>query len=364
MVDFRTLSDDQRWQAVLERDRTLDGAFVYAVRSTGIYCRSGCPSRRPHRAQVSFFPFPAAAEQAGFRACRRCKPRDLIARDPHVLLAERTCRLLESSRGSRMTLAMIARGLGVSAQHLQRVFTRVTGVSPRAYADQLRTVRLRSSLKAGETVSRALYDAGYGSPSRIYEQRSSGLGMTPATLAKGGPGERVAYAIAESALGKVLVAATPRGLCFVTLGDSDRAVEGALALEFPAALKVREDKGLSMYVKDVLARIAGREPHGDLPFDVRATAFQRRVWDELRRVPAGTTMSYSALAKKMGHPSATRAVANAVAKNPIAIVVPCHRVVREDGATGGYRWGNVRKVGLLKAERAPMPQGPKAPKTA
>jgi AraC family transcriptional regulator of adaptative response/methylated-DNA-[protein]-cysteine methyltransferase len=364
MVDFRTLSDDQRWQAVLDRDRTKDGAFVYAVRSTGIYCRSGCPSRRPHRAQVSFFPFPAAAEQAGFRACRRCKPRDVIARDPHVLLAERTSRLLESSRGSRMTLAMIARGLDVSAQHLQRVFTRVTGVSPRAYAEQLRTARLRSALKAGETVSRALYDAGYGSPSRIYEKRSSGLGMTPATLARGGAGERVAYAIAESALGKVLVAATPRGLCFVTLGDSDRAVESALALEFPAALKVRDDRTLAVVVKDVLARIAGREPHTELAFDVRATAFQRQVWDALRKIPAGTTISYSALAKKIGRPSATRAVANAVAKNPVAVLIPCHRVVREDGTTGGYRWGNERKLELLDAERAPKPQGAKAPKTS
>jgi AraC family transcriptional regulator of adaptative response/methylated-DNA-[protein]-cysteine methyltransferase len=351
MADFRTLSDDQRWQAVLDRDRKLGAAFVYAVRSTGIYCRSGCPSRRPDRAQVTFFPFPVAAEQAGFRACRRCKPREVLPRDPHVLLAERTCRLLESSRGSRMTLAMMARGLGVSAQHLQRVFTRVTGVSPRAYAEQLRAARLRTSLKSGETVSRALYDAGYGSPSRIYERRSSGLGMTPATLAKGGVGERVAYAIAESALGKVLVAATPRGLCFVTLGDSDRAVERALAHEFPAALKVRDDRSLARFVKDVLARIAGREPHPELPFDVRATAFQRRVWDELRKIPAGTTMSYSALARKIGRPSATRAVANAVAKNPIAIVVPCHRIVREDGATGGYRWGAARKTDLLKLEQ-------------
>jgi AraC family transcriptional regulator of adaptative response/methylated-DNA-[protein]-cysteine methyltransferase len=352
MVDFRTLSDDQRWQAVLDRDRRFDGAFVYAVRSTGIYCRAGCPSRRPRRVQVSFFPFPAAAEQAGFRACRRCRPRDTVTRDPHVLLAERTCRLLESSRGSRMTLSTLARGLGVSAQHLQRVFSRVTGVSPRAYAEQLRSARLRSSLKSGGTVSRALYDAGYGSPSRIYEKRSSSLGMTPATLAKGGAGERVTYAIADSALGRVLVAATPRGLCFVTLGESDRAVEGALAREFPAALKMRDDRGVARFVKDVLARIAGREPHQDLPFDVRATAFQRLVWDQLRTIPRGTTVSYAGLARQIGRPSAVRAVASAVARNPVAVVVPCHRVVREDGTMGGYRWGEARKAGLLKVEEA------------
>ena len=351
MVNFGTLSDDQRWQAVLERDRKYDGSFVYAVRSTGIYCRTGCPSRRPRRDQVRFFAVPAAAEQAGFRACRRCKPREAIARDPHVLLTERTCRLLESSRGSRMTLSALARGLGVSASHLQRVFTRVTGVSPRGYAEHLRSARLRSSLKSGETVSRALYDAGYGSPSRIYEKRSAGLGMTPATLAKGGAGERMSYAVAESPLGSVLVAATPRGLCFVTLGDSERAVENALSREFPAALRVRDDRALSKYVKDVLSRIAGREPHEELAFDVRATAFQRQVWDELRKIPAGTTISYSALAKKVGRPSAVRAVASAVAKNPVAIVVPCHRIVREDGQLGGYRWGEARKAGLLKAEQ-------------
>ena len=350
MVNFSTLSDDQRWQAVLERDRKYDGSFVYAVRSTGIYCRTGCPSRRPRRDQVRFFAVPAAAEQAGFRACRRCKPREAIARDPHALLAERTCRLLESSRGSRMTLSALARGLGVSASHLQRVFTRVTGVTPRGYAEHLRSAKLRSSLKSGETVSRALYDAGYGSPSRIYEKRSAGLGMTPATLAKGGAGERISYGVAESPLGSVLVAATPRGLCFVTLGDSERAVESALAREFPAALRVRDDRALSTYVKDVLSRIAGREPHEELAFDVRATAFQRQVWDALRMVPAGTTISYSALAKRVGRPSAVRAVASAVAKNPVAIVVPCHRVIPIDGSTGQYRWGTKRKEELLRAE--------------
>ena len=350
MVTSSLLTDDDRWQAVLARDRKFDGAFVYAVRSTGIYCRTGCPSRRPNRAQVRFFPVPAAAEQAGFRACRRCKPLDAVRRDPHVLLAEQTCRLLESAPGGRVTLSSMARGLGVSAPHLQRVFSRVTGVSPRAYAEHLRAGRLRSSLKSGTTVSRALYDAGYGSPSRIYEGRSAGFGMTPATLARGGAGERINFAVADSALGKVLVAATPRGLCFVTLGDSERAVEQALAREFPNALRVRDDQGLSVEVKEVLGRIAGREPHADLPFDVRATAFQRQVWDALRRIPPGTTISYSGLAQRIGRPRAVRAVANAVASNPVAILVPCHRVVREDGKTGEYRWGSERKVKLLKSE--------------
>jgi AraC family transcriptional regulator of adaptative response/methylated-DNA-[protein]-cysteine methyltransferase len=350
MVPSPLLTDEERWQAVLARDRKYDGAFVYAVRSTGIYCRTGCPSRRPTRAQVRFFPVPAVAEQAGFRACLRCKPREAAGRDPHVLLAERTCRLLESSRGTRVALASMARGLGVSAPHLQRVFSSVTGISPRAYAEQLRAGRLRTSLKSGTTVSRALYDAGYGSPSRIYEKRSAGLGMTPATLAKGGAGERINFAVAESALGRVLVAATPRGLCFVTLGDSERAVEQALAREFPNALRVRDDRSLAAEVKEVLHRIAGREPHGDLPFDVRATAFQRQVWEALRKIPAGTTLSYSGLAQRIGRPRAVRAVASAVASNPVAIVIPCHRVIREDGSPGGYRWGEERKSILLSAE--------------
>jgi AraC family transcriptional regulator of adaptative response/methylated-DNA-[protein]-cysteine methyltransferase len=300
---------------------------------------------------VRFFPVPAAAEQAGFRACRRCKPRDSVRRDPHVLLAERTCRLLESGRGGRVTLASLARGLGVSAPHLQRVFSRITGISPRAYAEQLRAARMRASLKGGTTVSRALYDAGYGSPSRVYEGRSAGFGMTPATLARGGAGERINFAVAESVLGNVLVAATPRGLCFVTLGDSERAVEQALAAEFPKALRVRDDRALVAEVKEVLGRIAGREPHADLPFDVRATAFQRQVWDALRKLPAGTTISYAGLARRIGRPSAVRAVANAVAANPVAVLVPCHRVVREDGKVGEYRWGVERKVGLLNAEK-------------
>jgi AraC family transcriptional regulator of adaptative response/methylated-DNA-[protein]-cysteine methyltransferase len=227
------LTDDDRWQAVLARDRRYDGAFVYAVQSTGIYCRTGCPSRRPNRAQVRFFPVPAAAEQAGFRACRRCKPLDAVDRDPHVLLAERTCRLLESARGGRITLSSMAAGRR-QCSHLS-AFSRVTGISPRAAAPAPAGC---GRLRAGQTVSRALYDAGYGSPSRIYEGRSAGFGMTPATLARGGAGERINFAVAGSALGRVLVAATPRGLCFVTLGDSENVVEQALAREFPNALRV------------------------------------------------------------------------------------------------------------------------------
>ncbi|HEX9892727.1 MAG TPA: bifunctional DNA-binding transcriptional regulator/O6-methylguanine-DNA methyltransferase Ada [Gemmatimonadales bacterium] len=347
---FQSLTDNDRWLAVLSRDRQLNASFVYAVRSTGIYCRVGCPSRRPRRPQVEFFPVPAAAEQAGYRACRRCRPREVVGRDPQVALVERACRLLEQAGGERVTLAALGRALRVSAPHLQRVFTRVTGVSPRSYADTLRSGRLRASLKSGATVSRALYDAGYGSPSRVYEDRAASIGMTPATYREGGAGQRMAWATEPTPLGRVLVAATPRGLCFVSLGDSDQVLEQALAAEFPRALRVRDDKALRGQVREVVERISGRVPHQDLPLDIRATAFQRAVWQELRQVPAGTTVTYAELARRIGRPSAVRAVANAVASNNLAVVVPCHRVVRSDGELGGYRWGPERKRRLLQVE--------------
>jgi AraC family transcriptional regulator of adaptative response/methylated-DNA-[protein]-cysteine methyltransferase len=347
---FQSISDDQRWDAVLSRNRSLEGSFVYAVRSTGIYCRVGCPSRRPRRPQVEFYPLPAAAEQAGYRACRRCHPREAVRRDPTIALVERACRLLEKSPGERVTLAGLGRTLRVSPPHLQRAFARVTGVSPRAYADALRARRLRTALRSGETVSRALYDAGYGSPSRVYENRASGMGMTPATYRRGGAGMRIAWTIDASPLGRVLVAATPRGLCFVSLGDSDAELEDRLAREFPRALRSRDDAALAAQVRAVLSRIDGRVPRAELPLDVRATAFQRAVWDELRQVPVGSTVSYADLARRIGRPSAVRAVARAVASNPLAVVVPCHRVVHQNGETGGYRWGVERKQKLLDIE--------------
>ena len=346
---FQTVTDDQRWNAVLSRDRHLYGAFVYAVRSTGIYCRAGCPSRRPRRPQVEFFPVPAAAEQAGYRACRRCNPREAVRKDPQVALVERACRLLEKS-GNRLTLAGLGRSLRVSPPHLQRVFTRIAGVSPRVYAEALRSRRLRSALKSGERVSRALYDAGYGSPSRIYEDRAANMGMTPATYREGGAGMGISWATENTPLGRLLVAATSRGLCFVSLGESDAELEERLAREFPRALRARDDAGLRRQVQAVVARIAGRAPNDELPLDIQATAFQRLVWEELRRVPAGTTVSYSELARRIGRPEAVRAVARAVASNRLAVVVPCHRVVQKNGDLGGYRWGAERKQRLLEAE--------------
>ncbi len=350
MIAVQSLTDDQRWEAVLHRDRHYDGSFFYAVRSTKVYCRVGCPSRRPRREQVEFYPVPAAAELAGYRACRRCRPRDSVRRDPHVALVQRTCRLLDRQAGERPTLSSLGRALGVSGPHLQRVFTRITGVSPRAYADALRARRLRASLRSGSTVSRSLYDAGYGSPSRVYEGGGAPIGMTPATYGRGGAGVRVAWSTAATPLGRVLVAATPRGLCFVSLGSNDGELEQALAAEFPNALRARDDRGLAARLREVVDRIAGREPHAELPVDVRATAFQRLVWEELRKVPAAATVTYAELARRIGRPRAVRAVASAVASNNLAVVVPCHRVVRSDGDTGEYRWGRVRKEALLRNE--------------
>lgn len=342
-------TDAERWNAVQSRDRRYDGAFVYAVRSTRIYCRVTCPSRRPRRQQVEYFPVPAAAERAGYRACRRCRPLERVRRAPQVALVERACRLLESA-GDRPTLAALARSLGVSPAHLQRTFTRVTGVSPRAYHEALRAGRLRQALRGGHGVTRALYQAGYGSPSRIYERRSAGIGMTPATYGKGGEGMTIHYTTTESDLGSVAVAGTARGLCFVGLGDSPAEVEAALAAEFPRAERVRDDRGLRDMVRHVVDRVRGRQPHGELPLDIRATAFQRLVWTELRRVLPGETITYAELARRIGRPTAVRAVANACASNRVATVIPCHRAVRSDGGLGGYRWGVERKEALLKAE--------------
>ncbi len=344
------LTDRDRWRAVVARDRRARSAFVYAVRSTGIYCRAGCPSRRPRRDQVEFFPEPSAAESAGYRACKRCRPL-AEPRDERVELVARVCRVLDESP-SPVPLADLGRRFGVSPGHLQRVFTKVTGVSPRAYHDTRRERRLRDGLRAGAEVSRALYEAGYGSPSRVYERTDRSMGMTPASYRAGGEGAVIGYATAPSPLGRVLVAATDKGLCFVCLGASDAAVVRALGEEFPAATRRRDQDRLGDYLAEVVARVSGDGPHRDLPLDVRATAFQRKVWEALTRIPPGETVSYAQLARRIGRPRAVRAVAGACAGNNVAVVIPCHRVVRTDGGLGGYRGGVERKRRLLESERA------------
>jgi AraC family transcriptional regulator of adaptative response/methylated-DNA-[protein]-cysteine methyltransferase len=340
-----------QWRIVLARDRRFDGAFVYAVRSTGIYCRPSCPSRRPRRALVQFYPIPEAAEAAGFRACRRCRPTQAPAADPAVPVVRELCRTIESHPDEPAGLATLARRAGLSPHQLLRAFRRVLGVSPKAYADARRVARLKESLKRHRHVSPAIYDAGYGSSSRVYERAASALGMTPATYRRGGRGTTIRYTVAPSPLGTLLVAATERGVCRISLGNAAPPLERDLRAEFPASAIQRDNGALASWVQRILRHLERRAPHLDLPLDIRATAFQQRVWTELRKIPYGATRSYQAVARAIGRPRATRAVARACATNPVCLVIPCHRVVREDGALGGYRWGVERKQALLDRER-------------
>jgi len=334
------MSPTQRWQAVLARDRRFDGAFVYAVRSTGIYCRPSCASRRPRRTQVTFYPIPEAAEREGYRACRRCHPADAPGNDPAVTLVRDAARAIAAGQ----------RPQGDS-RRLARAFKRVLGITPRAYAETRRVGRFKQELKRRKQVSPALYEAGYGSSSRVYERTDAHLGMTPATYAKGGVGVGIAYTTVATSLGRLLVAATERGVCRVALGDTDAALESELSAEFPAARVVQDKSGkLSGSVSAILAYLDGREPDLDLPLDIRATAFQRRVWQELQKIPFGQTRTYAEIARRIGQPKAARAVARACATNPAALIIPCHRVVRGNGDFGGYRWGVERKEALLESE--------------
>lgn len=343
---------EERWQAVMARDSRFDGSFVFAVSSTGIYCRPSCPSRRPHRDRVSFFPLPEAAEQAGFRACRRCRPQEVKAGDPQVEMVQLVCRHIEAQDENAMTLAALSEQVGLSAFHLQRVFKSVMGITPRQYADARRIGKFKVRVREGESVTGAMYDAGFGSSSRLYEHAPSELGMTPATYGRGGRGAIINYTITPSPLGRLLVAATERGVCAVKLGDSDEALQSDLRKEYPEAEIKRMDTKLQSSVERLLDYLAGKQPHLDLPLDIQATAFQRQVWEKLRAIPYGKTRSYGEVAKAMGQPKAVRAVARACASNPVALVIPCHRVIREDQSLGGYRWGLDRKKKLLEKERS------------
>src|SRR5271155_2496587 len=359
-----------RWQAVQSRDRSADGAFVYAVRSTGIYCRPSCPSRKPGREQVVFFPLPEAAEQKGFRECRRCRPRALPMRDARIATVARVCREIEARVESepgvdvrsdtQLTLAALGALVGMSPHQLDRAFRGAMGITPRQYADAQRMRRLKSRLKRGDNVTTALYEAGYGSSSRLYERAPSHLGMTPAAYGRGGAGMQIHYTIVGSPLGRLLVGATDRGVSALYLGESDGALRAALRKEYTAAdlfldgpgQRARSRGSLGEWVGQILSHLRGQEPHLDLPTDVQATAFQRRVWQELRKIPRGTTRTYTEVARSLGQPTATRAVARACATNPVSLVVPCHRVVRADGSLAGYRWGVDRKRTLLESEVA------------
>lgn len=342
--------DARRWQAVLERDSSLDGTFVFGVSSTGIFCRPSCPSRRPRRENVSFFEHATAAEHAGYRACLRCRPKAVDA-NPQSALVRAICRYIEQHIEDRLTLSLLAKEFRRSPFHLQRTFKSVLGVSPKAYIDACRLRQVKQNLQAGHDVTTALYAAGYGSSSRLYERTAAQLGMTPEKYRRGAVAAVVRFTIAPSPLGRMLIAATDKGICAIQFADSDEQLQQGLMREFPFAVRRRDDAALAEWKTNLASLIQGQEAHASLPLDIRATAFQRRVWEALQRIPRGETRSYSAVAKKIGMPKATRAVARACATNPVAVAIPCHRVVREDGALGGYRWGIERKEKLLAVEK-------------
>lgn len=345
----RTLANmEQQWQQVLSRDARADGKFVYAVRSTHIYCRPTCPSRRPRRTNVDFFAQPAAAELAGFRACKRCRPDSA---NPQVTLAEEACKFIDANLDNRTTLAQLAKHLGYSPFYLQRMFKKTLGITPQQYQASRRLSSFKSNLRNSTKVIDAAYDSGYSSSSRVAENATPQLGMTPASYGKKGKGATIAYTIFESELGKVLIAETARGLCGVKLGSSSAGLERDLREEFSAAEIRRDDTRLAVHAAAVRKCITGQNTVLQLPLDVRATAFQRLVWSALQQIPLGSVREYSEVAKNIGHPGAHRAVARACASNPVALVVPCHRVVPKSGGDGGYRWGRERKQMLLAAER-------------
>ena len=350
------LDADARWNAVLDHDRSADGRFVYGVRSTGVYCRPSCPSRRPRRDRVAFFDTVAAAREAGFRACKRCRPDATApAADPWIDKIRRACVYLSNVEG-HPALATLAARLGGSPYHLQRNFTRLVGVSPRAYAEACRLRKVKATLHQAGDITGAMLDAGYGSSSRFYERAVPKLGMAPSVYRRGGAGMHIGYTIVDSAntsLGRLLVAATSRGVCAVTMGSSDAELMRALAREYPAATIAPENEALGRWTKAVLAHLAGRQPRLELPLDVQATAFQWQVWQALASIPYGETRTYAEVAASIGRPRAARAVARACATNPVALAIPCHRVVPAAGGHGGYRWGVNRKRALLASERVP-----------
>ncbi len=336
-----------RWQQVLARDARQDGRFVFAVKTTGIFCRPSCPSRRPRRDSVEFFPNPNEAERAGYRACLRCKPTEISSQAQYVTRARQ---LLDNAEGV-VTLAQLSKRIGLSPFHLQRLFKRATGLSPREYQSARRMQQVKTQLRSGDDVTTALYDAGFGSSSRLYEKAPQQLGMTPGEYRRGGAGATITFALAATPLGRLLVAATERGLCAVRFGDSAAELERNLRDEFHRSILHRDDAAMQKYIEPLLAAIRGENTTIDLPLDVRATAFQMKVWDRLRQIPRGETRSYSEVAREIGSPAAVRAVARACASNPVALAVPCHRVVRNDGDLAGYRWGVQRKKKLLESER-------------
>ena len=343
------VSEQERWAAVSRRDASADGTFVYSVETTGVYCRPGCPSRLPRREHVRFHVNAEAAERAGFRPCKRCRPTERSKTERNADLIAAACRRIEES-DELLSLDTLAGEARLSPHHFHRLFKSVMGVTPKAYGDSVRAKRMREGLTRSPSVTDAIYGAGYSSSGRFYETSNAMLGMTPTDYRAGGKGLVIRYGFGRSDLGLVLVAATARGICMIALGDEKKALETDLRTRFPQAEIHRGDKDFAQWIARVVALIEMPKRGLDLPLDLRGTAFQCRVWQALRDIPAGETASYGEIAAKLGTPKSARAVARACATNPVAIAVPCHRVVGRDGALTGYRWGLKRKRALLDRE--------------
>ncbi len=336
------------WNAVQNNDAKFDGAFVYAVASTKIYCKPSCSSKLPKRENVRFYRSPETAEDHGFRSCRRCQPKnETVNLQTDIVL--RACELIENEQC--LTLENLSAKLHLSPAHLQKTFKEIIGISPKKYAELKRLEKFKSELKSGNEVVGAMYEAGFGSSSRLYENVVSKIGMTPAAYKKGGKNMQVEYTIADSVFGKLLVARTAKGVCAVSFGESDEMLRENLQKEFPNAEISVNDANLKSFVETILANLSGTNKTLDLPLDVQATAFQMRVWEFLRKIPYGETVSYQQVAENIGNKNAVRAVATACASNRVALVIPCHRVVRSNGELSGYRWGVERKKSILEKEK-------------
>ncbi len=344
--------DDGRWQAVLARDRRADDEFYYAVSSTGVYCRPSCGARTPNRRNVTFYPSCAEAERAGFRACKRCRPGEAGLAERHAAIVTAACRQIEQAE-EIPSLTTLAATAGISRFHFQRIFKAATGVTPRDYATAQRARRVRQALGQSETITEAIYDAGFNASGRFYAGSNAALGMTPKRLRAGGLSETIRFAIGETSLGAILVAATDKGIAAIQLGDDPEALVHAFQDRFPNARLIGGEAAFEQTVAQVIAFVEAPAQGLDLPLDIRGTAFQQRVWAALRAVPAADTASYREIAARIGAPNAVRAVAGACAANAIAVAIPCHRIVRTDGALSGYRWGVERKRALLDREAKP-----------
>ncbi len=343
-------TDEERWQAIIDRNRAAEGAFFVSVRTTGVYCRPGCGARLPKRENVAFHATSAEAEAAGFRACLRCKPNLDRSDDAQAKMIARACRTIEEAE-EPPALETLAKTAGLSPWHFHRVFKAATGVTPKAYADAHRGKRVRDELKRTRTVTEAIYSAGFNSNGRFYAASDQLLGMTPSDFREQGAGATIRFAVGECSLGTILVAATNKGICAIRLGDDPQELVRAFQNDFARGELVGGDRDFERVVATVVGFVEGTAPEFNLPLDVRGTAFQQRVWQALREIPAGKTATYSEIAAKIGRPSAVRAVAQACASNRIAVVIPCHRVVRTDGSLSGYRWGVERKRALIEREQ-------------